>query len=155
MARNQTGNGVRVSWKIVPAVTEVWQPQSAHSSSTPRTGHDLPPPQRGQRKPSGHRSRARYARQASSVAKLASNSVRFRGYSSTTPAYYPLRSPESSRYPPRRIWVGAVSVAIASVMEAKWLKRFRRTVLNYDKKQCAAYDNFVNSPELERKLRLE
>ena len=24
-------------------------------STTPRTGHDLPPPQRGQRKPSGHR----------------------------------------------------------------------------------------------------
>jgi hypothetical protein len=32
IARNQTGNGVRVSWKIVPAVTEVWQPQPAHSS---------------------------------------------------------------------------------------------------------------------------
>jgi hypothetical protein len=30
---------------------------------------------------------------------LASSSIRFRGYSSTTTAYYPLGSPESSRYP--------------------------------------------------------
>ncbi len=50
-----------------------------------------------------HRSRARYARQDSSVAKAASNSVKFRGYSSTTPAHYPLGSPESSRYPSRVI----------------------------------------------------
>src|SRR5258707_8700933 len=99
MARNQTGSGVRVSWKIVPAVTEVWQPQAAHSSSTPRTVHDLPPPQRGHRNPSGHRSRTRYARQAASVEKEASSSVKFRGYSSTTPGHYPLWSPESSRYP--------------------------------------------------------
>lgn len=31
MARNHTGSGVRVSWKMVPAVTEVWQPHPAHS----------------------------------------------------------------------------------------------------------------------------
>src|SRR5438552_16671709 len=79
MARNQTGSGVRVSRKIVPAVTEVWQPQAAHSSSTLRTVHDLPPPQRGHRKPFGHRSRTRYARQASSVAKAASNPSSFAG----------------------------------------------------------------------------
>src|ERR1019366_1795580 len=59
MARNQTGNGVRVSWKMVPAVTDVWPPHTAHSSRTPRTGQDLPPPQRGHRKPSGHRRRAK------------------------------------------------------------------------------------------------
>src|SRR5215471_12018974 len=100
MARNQTGNEVRVSWKIVPAVTEVWQPHAAHSSSTPRTGHDRSLPQRGQRKPCGHRSRAKYARQTSSVPKFASSSVRFRGYSSATPAYYILGLSESSRYPP-------------------------------------------------------
>src|SRR5436309_7249002 len=100
IARNHTGNGVRVSWKIVPSVTEVWQPQPAHSSSAPRTGHEWSPPHRGQRKPSGHRSRARYARHACSVLKVASNSVRFRGYSSTTPAYYLLGLPESSGYPP-------------------------------------------------------
>src|SRR5271157_2104477 len=101
MARNQIGKGVRVSWKIVPAVTEVWQPRPAHSSSTRRTGQDWPPPQRGQRKPSGHRTRTRYARHASSVPKFASSSVRFRGYSSAIPAYYILWLPESSRYPPR------------------------------------------------------
>jgi hypothetical protein len=100
MARNQTGNGVRVSWKIVPAVTEVWQAQPAHSKSTSRTAYDRPPPQRGQRKPSAHRSRPKYARHASSVRKFASNSVRFRGYSSTTLAYYILGLPESRVYPP-------------------------------------------------------
>src|ERR1022692_4318324 len=100
MARNQTGNGVRVSWKMVPAVTDVWPPHTAHSSRTPRTGQDLPPPQRGHRKPSGHPRRAKYARQDSSVAKAASNSVRFLGYSSTMPAYYLLGLPESSRYLP-------------------------------------------------------
>ena len=89
-----------MSWKIVPAVTEVWHPQPAHSRSTPRTGHDRPPPQRGQRKPSGHRSRARYARHASSVPNFASNSARFPGYFSTTAAYYILGLPESSGYPP-------------------------------------------------------
>src|ERR1019366_5378116 len=107
MARNQTGNGVRVSWKMVPAVTDVWPPHTAHSSRTPRTGQDLPPPQRGHRKPSGYRRRAKYARQDSSVAKAASNSVRFLGYSSTMPAYYLLGLPESSRYLPPAIYASA------------------------------------------------
>jgi hypothetical protein len=39
-------------------------------------------------------------------------------------------------------------LSIASVMESKWLKRFRRTVLNYDREQCAAYEDFVNPPEV-------
>jgi hypothetical protein len=52
----------------------------------------------------------------------------------------------------RRIRTGTCSVSLASVMEAKWLKRFRRTVLNYDKRQCAAYDLFVNSPEVLEKI---
>src|ERR1700719_3319957 len=99
MARNQTGNGVRVSWKIVPAVTEVWHPQPAHSHR-PRTTQAFSDPQRGQRKPAGHRSCARYTLHASSVAKFASNSIRLRGYSSnTTAAYYILGLPESRTYP--------------------------------------------------------
>src|ERR1035437_10119884 len=114
MARNQTGNGVRVSWKMVPAVTDVWPPHTAHSSRTPRTGQDLPPPQRGHRKPSGHRRRAKYARQDSSVAKAASNSVRFLGYSSTMPAYYLLGLPESSRSLPQ---VNQVPIAIGKKHE--------------------------------------
>jgi hypothetical protein len=40
-----------------------------------RTGHAFPTPQRAQMKPAGHRSRARYARHASSVAKFVSNSA--------------------------------------------------------------------------------
>src|SRR6266478_2964140 len=99
MARNHTDKGVRVSWKIVPAVTEVWYPHPAHSLRL-RTGHAFPDPQWAQRKPVGQRSRAKYARHASSVLKFASNSVRLRGYSSTIPAHYILGLPESSGYPP-------------------------------------------------------
>jgi hypothetical protein len=78
IARNQVGSGVRVSWKIVPAVTDVWRPHAAHSKSRP-IGHALPPPHFGQRNPSGHRSCTRYARHASAVAKRRSNSARVRG----------------------------------------------------------------------------
>src|SRR5438876_8852471 len=102
MARNHTGKGVRVSWKIVPAVTEVWYPHPAHSLRL-RTGHAFPDPQWAQRKDVGQRSRAKYARHASSVVKFASNSVRLRGYSSTIPAHYILGLPESSGYPPQVI----------------------------------------------------
>src|SRR5437660_12865725 len=102
MARNHTDKGVRVSWKIVPAVTEVWYPHPAHSLRL-RTGHAFPDPQWAQRKPVGQRSRAKYARHASSVVKFASNSVRLRGYSSTIPAHYILGLPESSGYPPHTI----------------------------------------------------
>ena len=52
----------------------------------------------------------------------------------------------------RIIRVNGIRVQWASVMEAKWLKRHRRTVLNYDKKQCAAYDAFVNSREVNEAL---
>src|SRR5437763_6117288 len=102
MARNHTDKGVRVSWKIVPAVTEVWYPHPAHSLRL-RTGHAFPDPQWAQRKPVGQRSRAKYARHASSVLKFASNSVRLRGYSSTISAHYILGLPESSGYPPALI----------------------------------------------------
>src|SRR5437667_5484242 len=101
MARNHTDKGVRVSWKIVPAVTEVWYPHPAHSLRL-RTGHAFPDPQWAQRKPVGQRSRAKYARHASSVLKFASTSVRLRGYSSTISAHYILGLPG---YPPRRIFV--------------------------------------------------
>src|ERR1035441_3137690 len=47
---------------MVPAVTEVWYPQPAHTRKTPRPGHDLLPPHRGQQKPSGQRSLKRYSR---------------------------------------------------------------------------------------------
>src|SRR5207245_3499705 len=126
MARNHTGSGVRVSWKIVPAVTEVWQPHPAHSHSS-RTGHAFPDPQRGHAKPDGHRSRARYARHASSVPNFASSSVRFLGYSSTMPAYYILGSPESTGYPPSVIvimvhWLIKKGIENEQGFEETWKK---------------------------------
>src|SRR5207245_7643585 len=60
IARNQVGKGVRVSWKIVPAVTDVCRPHAAHSNSAVPIGHALVPPHFGQRKPFGHRSCTRY-----------------------------------------------------------------------------------------------
>src|SRR5439155_11986942 len=71
-------------WKIVPAVTEVCRPHAAQCQSRPPpAGHAFPPPHLGQRKPSRHRSWARYNRQASAVANRRSNSPRSRGKSST------------------------------------------------------------------------
>lgn len=38
---------------------------------------------------------------------------------------------------------------LSSIIEGKWLKRFRRTILNVNKQQCGlAFDDFVNPPEL-------
>src|ERR1700682_1076205 len=97
---------------MAPAVTEVWYLQPPHCSNTTRTGQDFPPPQRGHRKPSGHRSRKRYSRHASSVANRASNSVKFRGYSSIPP-HYIFGLPESSTYPSSAIaqlkWTATVA----------------------------------------------
>src|ERR1039458_1773414 len=70
----QLQRGARIL-KNSSAVTEVWCPQPTHCSNTTRTGQHFPPPQRGHRKPSGHRSRYRYCRQASSVANRASSSA--------------------------------------------------------------------------------
>lgn len=42
-------------------------------------------------------------------------------------------------------------MGLSSVMEAKWLKRFRRTVLNDKANGCAAFDDFVNPPEVTRR----
>ena len=46
-------NGVRVSWKTVPGVTDVWMPQATHWSSVPRTGHASSRLHRGHQNPSG------------------------------------------------------------------------------------------------------
>src|SRR5262249_26286203 len=86
IARNQIGSGVRRSWKIVPAVTDVWSPQAAHCiSPRSRSGQAFVARHRGQRNPSGHRSRIKYSRHAVSVPKRRSNSARSRGKSSTRP----------------------------------------------------------------------
>jgi len=38
--------------------------------------------------------------------------------------------------------------ALGSIVEAKWLKRFRRTALNVTQQCAAAMDDFVNPPGL-------
>ena len=58
-ARNQVTNDVRVSWKIVPAVTDVWCPQLPHIQSPRPVHHAWVPSQVGHTNPWGHRSRAR------------------------------------------------------------------------------------------------
>src|ERR1700693_5775730 len=45
------------------------------------------------------------------------------------------------RVEPRSIWfTNRRTLNWASVTEAKWMKRFRRTILNTDAKECGAYD---------------
>src|SRR5271167_4372620 len=43
IARNHTAIGMRVSWKIVPAVPEVWRPHPAHSHTPPHRPRFLRP----------------------------------------------------------------------------------------------------------------
>src|SRR5881392_1786308 len=72
---------------MVPAVTEVWRRQPAHSKVqallSSRQALVLPHP--GQTKPSGHRVAARYSAQASSSPKRCSNSVNDRSESDPAP----------------------------------------------------------------------
>lgn len=44
---------------------------------------------------------------------------------------------------------------LAAAMEAKWIKRHRRTVLNMTKGRAAAWDDFVNPPELQKRYGLK
>lgn len=56
------------------------------------------------------------------------------------------------RIKPRYIWfTNGRSLNWASVTEAKWMKRFRRTILNTDAKACQAYDEYVNTHELDER----
>ncbi len=64
MAANHVDNGVRIRWKIVPAVTDVCRPQDEHIHLAFAVCQALVDVQAGQTKPSGHRNRARYCRQA-------------------------------------------------------------------------------------------
>src|SRR5450759_5410237 len=79
IARNHITSGFRVSWKIVPAVAEVWRRQPQHWNKVARTKTALAPLHCGQRTPSGHRRLTRYARHPSSVEKRSSNSWTVRG----------------------------------------------------------------------------
>ena len=62
-AQNHKCSGVRVLCSTVPAVTDVWRWQAAHSHTSRRlaTGHASSLPQRGQTNPSGQRDANRYS----------------------------------------------------------------------------------------------
>src|SRR5215472_3219987 len=73
---------------MVPAVTEVWRPQPAHSNvqALVSSCQALPPPQPGQTNPSGQRVAIRYCAQAASSLKRCWNSIKERGKSVMTAA---------------------------------------------------------------------
>ena len=58
-AANHTVSGVRVSWKMVPAVRETRRRQPAHLRTRPFISHETTHPQCGQANPSGQRSQSR------------------------------------------------------------------------------------------------
>jgi hypothetical protein len=58
-AANQTVIGVRVSWKIVPAVTDTRRRHGSHQKRPSPSRHAREPWQRGQTKPEGQRSHSR------------------------------------------------------------------------------------------------
>ena len=99
MARNHRVNGVRVSWKIVPAVTDVCRPHAAHCQSTARTGHAFAPPQRGSENRPAIAAASRYA-PTCRLGREASLEFGQRPRIILHGAgHYMLGSPESSRYP--------------------------------------------------------
>jgi hypothetical protein len=63
-AANQSVNGRRERWKIVPAVTDVLCRHDRHNHNPAAVSHASGQPQRGQRNPSGQHSRAKYEAQA-------------------------------------------------------------------------------------------
>lgn len=65
-AANHDVNGVRVRWKIVPAVTDVFRPQSVHIHNCFFVRQKPPQPQPGHSNPRGQRNSARYSLQAKS-----------------------------------------------------------------------------------------
>ena len=58
-AANHTVSGVRVPWKIVPAVADTRRPQTPHDHRPSGSFHAFVPRHSGQRNPSGHRSQSR------------------------------------------------------------------------------------------------
>jgi len=79
IAANQVDKGVRIRWKIVPAVTDVCRPQSAHIHLALAVCQLRRDPQTGQTNPSGHRRPARYDRHASSSGNQANSSWKVAG----------------------------------------------------------------------------
>jgi hypothetical protein len=63
---NQVDSGVCERWKIVPAVAEVFNPQSAHIRSSASVRQQPPLPHSGHENPYGQRSPARHSRHVTS-----------------------------------------------------------------------------------------
>ena len=74
IAANQVDNGVCERWKIVPAMAEVFNPQSVHIRIPVAVRQQPPLPQFGHENPCGQRSPARYSRHASSSGNQDRNS---------------------------------------------------------------------------------
>ncbi len=72
-------HGSRVSWKMVPAVTDTWWRQPPHNHRFLTIGQAFLPRQRGQMNPFGHRRANRYSRHACSVENRRSSSISVRG----------------------------------------------------------------------------
>src|SRR5712691_9735441 len=111
MAWNHWRSGLRVPWKIVPAVMDDWCPHPLQCIKPRWVSHASPDEHRGQRKPDGQRTLMRYCRQLSSVANHPSNSPSVRGYSaSTTSVRYPWGSLEARGYVEVGKYLGAAWV---------------------------------------------
>jgi len=74
MAANHVDNGVRIRWKMVPAVTDVCRPHPVHIQRAFAVRQPSASPHAGQTTPSGQRSRSRYAKHAASSGNHDSNS---------------------------------------------------------------------------------
>ncbi len=79
IARNHNVSGVRVSWRIVPAVTDTCCPHVAHILSPRRVAQAFVVPHAGHEKSRGHRSGAKYSPHAASLANRLSSSMSVRG----------------------------------------------------------------------------
>src|SRR5678815_1470695 len=128
MARNHSTSGLWLSWKTVPAVTDVWWPHIAHSHNPRGWLHAFSPAHLGQRNPSGQRRAYRYFRQSSSEENRASNSGRLRGKSSTL-KYYGWGLPESNGYPDPEAYPTERSLARSSAVASWWHLRQRVRML--------------------------
>ena len=104
MARNHKTSGFRVSWKIVPAVSDTWYPQPAQTSRLRLVIQLEVPRQRGQTKPSG----PTQLKQVFSTRSFSPKSGLQFGQRSGVPLQRPLPQHigllDSTKYPESGIW---------------------------------------------------
>lgn len=79
IAANHVESGVRVRWKIVPAVTDVYRPHDRHIHILRPVNHASPPPHAGQLNPRGHRNPDKNPRRARSSGNRDFNSLNVPG----------------------------------------------------------------------------